>query len=335
MKRAALVAVVMLGIPGLYGLYRAITLEADDQIQVTMVHTDFDPVNETSDEAFRRLERVVHLTDSTQYYARRPVDLYVWPEGALPFDWQVSNTQRYIYQAVNDWETPLLAGQTGQYITASGDTTRANRAVLIPVEGDSLKHMHDYLKRRFVPFFEGLPYYCYLRSVSAVHAYHKRKNYYTPGEAATLLPLVTQDGRTVQIGTPICHEQQFPILWTEWTTRGADLFAHLSFESWFGNRTFQTHFVNITRLRSIENRRSTVRSSNGGRSVFIDAFGRTSTPSRRSEGTITASVNLYSGTTLYACYPNLFVLFCLLGALGLGLNKPIRERLFAASKTDL
>jgi apolipoprotein N-acyltransferase len=314
-KQALMIAVVMMGLPGMYGLFRVLTLEPGDEILVTTVYTDFDPTQESSDEAFRRLEHVLHLTDSVHYYAPRPVDLYVWPEGALPFDWQVSNTRQFIYQAVNDWQTPLLGGQTGWHVSVAGDTTFTNRAVLVPVEGDTLKDLHTYVKRRYVPFHEGLPYYRHLKAFPAIQAFHKKKHYLTPGDAATLLPLVTQDDRTFQIGTPICHEQQFPTLWTDWTTQGADLFVHLSFESWFGSKTFQTHFVNITRLRAIENRRSVVRSSNGGRSVFIDAFGRISNPSRRSEGTSTASVKIYAGTSLYARYPNLFVFLCIFGIL--------------------
>ena len=319
-KRTLVIAVLMVGLPGMYGLYRALTLEADDEILVTMAYTDFDPIQETPGEAFRRLERVVHLTDSTAYYAKRRADLYVWPEGALPFSWDVSNSRRFIYDAVNDWQTPLLAGQIGHRVSASGDTTLSNRAVLVPVEGDSLKRLHEYVKRRFVPFYEGLPYYRYVQAIPAIRAFHEKKNYLMPGDAATLLPLVTRQGRTLQLGTPICHEQQFPTLWTDWTTQGADLFVHLSFESWFGDRTFQNHFLNITRLRAIENRRSIARSSNGGPTVFIDAFGRTTRQSRRSEGTITTSVKIYTGTPLYARYPNLFVFLCLLGLLVLGIS---------------
>ena len=318
-KRTLAIAVLMMGLPGLYGLYRVLTLEADEEIRLSIVHTDFDPIQETPDEAFRRLERVVHLTDSIAYYERRAADLYAWPEGALPFSWDVSNSRRFIYKAVNDWQTPLLAGQIGHRLSASGDTTRTNRAVLVPVEGDSLKHLHEYVKRRFVPFFEGLPYYRHLRTFPVIRAFHKKKNYLAPGDAATLLPLVTREGRTLQLGTPICHEQQFPTLWTDWTTQGADLFVHLSFESWFGDQTFQNHFLNITRLRAIENRRSIARSSNGGPSVFIDAFGRTINQSRRSEGTITASVKIYTGKPLYVRYPNLFVLLCLVGILVVGI----------------
>lgn len=329
-KRALTVVVVMVGLPGLYGLMRALTLAADDEVRVTIVHTDFDPLREASGEAFRRLERVTHLTDSVAYYDRRPVDLYVWPEGALPFDWDVRNTRRFIFDAVNDWQTPLLAGQIGWRVTARGDTLRTNRTVLVPLEADSLHRLPEYVKRRIVPFYEGLPYYRYLQVFSTIRAFHQAQDHLIPGEAATLLPLVTRAGRTIQLGTPICHEQQFPKLWTEWSARGADLFLHLSFESWFGDRTFQRQFLNISRLRAVENRRSVVRSSNGGPSAFIDAVGRVTHLNRRSEGAITASVKIYSGTTLHARYPNLFLVLCMVGLLVVGgvhvLNHPTRTR---------
>ncbi len=319
-KQSLALAAVMIVLPASYGLYRVYSVEPSDEILVTMAHTDFEPIPRAPDEALRRLERVVHLTDSAAYYAKGPSDLYVWPEAAISMSWHIANTRRFIYEAVNDWETPLLTGYTSDVTSASGDTTRANLAVLIPVEGDTLKSLLAYTKRRFVPFFEGLPYYNYLKGLPAVRAYLKKKGYYMPGEAATLLPLVARTGRTLHLGTPICHEQQFPAFWAEWARDGADLFVHISFESWFGNRTFQAHFVNIARLRAIENRRSIVRSSNGGRSLYIDAFGHTYNPARRREGTVTAPVNIYSDTTLYTRFPNLFVLLCLLGLLSIGGN---------------
>lgn len=38
-------------------------------------------------------------------------------------------------------------------------------------------------------------------------------------------------------------------------------------------------------------------------------------PGCRREGTVTACVKIYSGTTLYTRYPNLFVFLCLFGVL--------------------
>lgn len=315
------VSVLLLGVPALYAAVRYVMLEpADNPVRVTLISTENAPTLNRADLAFSNIERVVHLTDSTAYYRRGPQpDVYVWSEGTLGFDWEISNLRSFLYQAVDDWQTPLLTGTTMREARPTlPDTVFFNQTVLIHPGGDSARTLHTYNKIELMPMQEGIPGYSYLQTIPAVRVYFEETYKMTPGDRVVLLPLTVRDGRTIQLATPICHEVNFPEQWAEMTRAGADIFVQPTFESWFGNLGFQTILANITRIRTIENRRSTARSANGGPTVFIDAFGTMHHPAQKAEGSTTAVVDVYAERSLYTRFPYLFPLICILGLVWLG-----------------
>ncbi len=315
---------LLLALPLGYSTARYAMLEGEargPRLHVTLVSTDVPPNANRAEQRVSDIERVVHLTDSTAYYARRPTDLYVWTEGTLGHDWNFSATKAFIYDAVDDWRTPLLTGTVTREARANeagvADTVLLNQAVLIPATGGAARPLHAYSKIELMPGWEGIPLYRYLKALPTVRAYHAATGKLTPGEAPTPLPLRLRDGRTVPLGTPICHEANYPELWAAMTREGAEAFVQLSFESWFGRVGFQHILTNITRLRSIETRRATARSANGGPTVFIDAFGKMGRRTVEGEGVNAAYLTARQGQTLYTRFPHLFILLCLGGLLGL------------------
>ncbi|WP_412067815.1 apolipoprotein N-acyltransferase [Rubrivirga sp. IMCC43871] len=308
--RGLKLAAVLLAVPLAYAGLRAAAVAPSDVLRVSAVYTDFEPIPNA--DGGLRISRATHLTDSVAYYATEAPELYVWPESAIPFAW-TDESQPFLQQAVADWQTPLLSGHSGLAAQSDGDSVRFNRAVLLAPDADGASPIYD--KRRLMPFKEGLPHERVLGAVPALASYRDRERLIAAGQRATTFSIVRPDGEVVRVATPICHEQQFPGLWAGWARDGTDLFVHLSFESWFGERAFWPHFLNITRVRAIESRRSVVRVSNGGPTAVIDGFGTVVEQGRGSEGAITESVALYRGQTLYAKAPWLFPLLCVL-ALG-------------------
>ncbi len=142
MARSALrPALVLLVVPLAYGVVRFAQLgPTSDALRATLVSTDHAPLVYESDaqrdrlapdEYLRRMERVVHLTDSVAYTRRdaRP-DLYVWSEASVDYSWTDPERRAFLYQAIDDWRTPLLAGTlTARSLTDAsvtpGDTTAA------------------------------------------------------------------------------------------------------------------------------------------------------------------------------------------------------------------
>lgn len=323
-RRAIGVAALMLAFPLGYALMRYESLEERRRgtVDVALIHTDFDPGRTGVEAQQAVVERAVHLTDaaaSAALHRGTPVDLFVWAEGILDLPWEVAGTRTSVYRAVDGWQTPLLTGRTTRVVRAGPppDTTWTNGAVLVPVGDSTVRAVQDYAKQKLIPFWEGLPFYGVLKGIPAVRAYHRRHGLYEPGTEAELLVLTTRDGRTVDLAAPICHEQNDPEVWAEMATVGADVFVQLAYESWFGERGFQHLLASTTRLRSIENRRSTARCSNGGRTVVIDAFGYMHHARSEGEGAVTAGVPIYTGRTLYARFPGLFPFLCLVGVLGM------------------
>lgn len=316
------VAFVMLVVPLVYAGVRYMMLTPSEKpVHITLISTNLAPILERAEQALSTIERSVYLTDSTAYYHRGPkTDLYVWPEGMLGFDWEVSNLRSFLYEAVDEWQTPLLTGATMREVRPSSapDTILSNQALLIHPRGDSTRTLHVYNKMKLVQMQEGIPGYRYLQAIPAIRAYHKEHFKMTPGESIALLPLEMRDGRTIQVATPICHEGTYPELWAEMTRAGADIFVQPVFESWFGEWGFQNILANIARLRAIENRRSTARSANGGVTVFVDAFGTMRHRIRKAEGSSSAYVRIYDGQSLYTRFPYLFPLICIVGLIWFG-----------------
>lgn len=324
--RAVRVAAVLLLVPLGYAALRQATLApTGETVRITLVSTNVPPTWTSIEQRTRQVERAVTQTDALEARrgtAPRP-DLYAWYESALTFDWDYNNLRAFLYAAVDDWQTPLLTGaalrtaRPGPTADASPDTVAVNQAVLIHPGGGRGRPVHTYDKIRPMPLQEYLPGYGFLQRFASVRAYHEARNLLTPGEAVSLLPLETRDGRTVQLGTPICHEGNFPALWAAMARDGAEVFVQLNFESWFGDLGFQHLLTNITRVRAIETRRSVARSANGGPSLFFDAFGRSFAPAPRPVSSTTAAVPIYAGTTLHTRFPALFPLLCLLALAGL------------------
>lgn len=320
-RRQALRSAAVLVVPALlYGAVRYAMLEpSQNPIRISLLYTNNPPTPDRLDLAFSNIERITHLTDAA-HDSRQGIDpdLYVWPEGTLNFDWEIANVRSFLYQAIDDWQTPLLTGTNRREVRSTGpDTVVSNQAVLIHPGGDSTRTVHAYNKVKLVAFHEGIPGYRHLQHMPSVRRYFKETYKMTPGDGPTLLSLDVRDGRTLQLGTPICHEVNFPEHWAAMARTGADIFVLPTFESWFGDLGLQAVFAGITRIRTIENRRSTVRSANGGVTVFVDAFGTMQYRRPQGEGSTSAYVNVYDGRSLYSHFPYLFPLSCMVAVVGL------------------
>ena len=76
-----------------------------------------------------------------------------------------------------------------------------------------------------------------------------------------------------RIGVSICFESAYPRFIRRSVSGGAQLLVNVSNDAWFGrtSQPYQHHLM--ARVRSIENRRFTVRASNGGVSSIISPLG--------------------------------------------------------------
>ncbi len=286
------------------------------EISVTQIHTRFGVPEGAPDEWADQIERLTFLTDSADYELKRNrlgSDLIVWPEGAIDRG-NDKNVVAFLDSAVNDWNTPLLAGMRCVPAGAGpSDLRKVNRAALFTPGLHGRNPVRFYDKVRLFPVHERIPYHEILAKIPRFPILLNDPSYTRKGDGIRLIEFGTARCGTVRIGTPICQEQNDPKIWSEMALAGARCFIQLSSESWWTLESFKRQMAGITALRCIETRRSAARCSNHGVTAFIDAWGRVYARAGDGEGAARAALRLGDdGLTFFTRHPNAFPLFCLL-----------------------
>jgi apolipoprotein N-acyltransferase len=125
-----------------------------------------------------------------------------------------------------------------------------------------------YRKLRLVPFSEHFPYrgvlnWMYELLLAAdIH-------FYGEGDKYTIF----NDGN-VKFATPICFEDTFGYLNREFVRKGAQVLVNMTNDSWSFSVESEMQHMSMAVFRAVENRRSVVRSANGGITCVIDPMGR-------------------------------------------------------------
>jgi apolipoprotein N-acyltransferase len=79
-------------------------------------------------------------------------------------------------------------------------------------------------------------------------------------------------------GVFICYEAIYPGEVRHFAANGAHLFINISNDGWFGRSAAAEQHLHMARVRSVENRRWILRTTNNGYTVSIDPYGRIYAP---------------------------------------------------------
>jgi apolipoprotein N-acyltransferase len=206
-----------------------------------------------------------YLRLSEPLLVEKSPDLIVWPETALPF-----------YPRGNDLIKPVKA-----FLTGSGTTLLTgapwyeiidwdkrqfeyfNGAFMLSETGEPGGH---YFKSHLVPYGEYVPLKKYMPFLAPLV---EAAGDFTPGVVGSPL----EAGR-VKAGVLICYESIFPDIGRRWVENGANVLVNLTNDAWYGKSSAPYQSWAMTVLRSVETRRSLVRSANTGISGVIDPLGR-------------------------------------------------------------
>ena len=110
----------------------------------------------------------------------------------------------------------------------------------------------------------------------------------------------------------ICYESIFGEFVTGFTKKGANFFAILTNDAWWGETPGHKQLLSYSRLRAIENRRDIVRSANTGISGIIDPIGNTNERiGFNKQSVFHGKILLNKGLTFYAKYGSVFAIICL------------------------
>jgi len=206
------------------------------------------------------LDNLGHLSERA-----KPGDIIIWPEAAVPNDYQ---------NALNDLK-PALARMNQRSQSLISGIPFANRAtqsyhnsIAVFAGGDGLYH-----KQRLVPFGEYVPLQSILRGI--IDFFDLPMSNFTAGEARQA-PLWAQN----QIIAPsICYEVVYPDLVAR-GARGSDWLLTISNDTWFGDSIGPLQHMQMAQMRALETQRYLVRGTSNGVSAIVNSKGQivTQTP---------------------------------------------------------
>lgn len=234
---------------------------------------------------------------------RRP-SLAVWPETALPFYPVDHPLLEKLRGMVAQYDVALLTGAPWYEVVdrRSRQFKFFNSALLLAPDGDFVGR---YNKSHLVPFGEYVPLKPLLPFLAPLV---ESVGDFTAGTIEQ--PLVWQQAR---IGVLICFESIFADIARKWVMAGANVLVNLTNDAWYGTSSAPYHSLAMTVFRSVETRRSLVRSANTGFSGFVDPLGRVQQQSGLFEPwAATAEVVLRDEVTFWVRYGFLFAPFCLM-----------------------
>jgi apolipoprotein N-acyltransferase len=207
-----------------------------------------------------------HREMSGMLAAANHPDLIVWPESVFRLR-MMSRNGSLPAGELGGTHTPTLFG-AALNIMQDGTPRVFNTALLTD---DAGRIMGSYDKMVLVPLGEYIPFG---ETFPALYSLVPSVGRFWPGESREPLPF----GKYL-LSASICYEDIFPgqirsLMRGGLDSRIPDVLINLSNDSWYGKSTEPIEHLALASFRSIEHRRSLVRSTNTGISAFVDPVGR-------------------------------------------------------------
>jgi apolipoprotein N-acyltransferase len=272
-----------------------------------------DPAQWTYDYYRRTLTELATLSTAPPDASAAAPGLIMWPESPSPFFVNDVGFQNVI---------SAMAQRTQSYIVVGGIGTTPQRrplnsAALVAPDGSWVAR---YDKIHLVPFGEYVPFQSFFFFVQKIT---KEAGDFARGSDRTVFNV-----NGYKLGVFICYESVFPDEVRVFARYGAQLFANISNDEWFGPWSAPAQHLNMVRMRAIENHRWVLRATNTGITVSIDPYGRVvSRAPRNMRTTLEAPFGLESDTTFYTRHNDWFAWGCaIISVLALVLRVKVRLR---------
>ena len=236
-----------------------------------------------------------------------PGALVVWPETAVPFNFQEPGVlQARVSRLPLRTKSWLLFGSMS-YAAGQAGTDYFNSAYLLSPEGD-LRGKYD--KVHLVPYGEYVPLRTLFPFVSSLAS--------GIGDFATgkgFCPLRMDERK---IGVLICYEGILPQAARQYKNAAADVLVNITNDAWFGRTSAPYQHLSMSVFRAVETRLSLVRAANTGISALVDPTGRILAQTGLFErDKIAGRIPLIQTPTFYASYGDWFVGAGFIGLAGL------------------
>ncbi len=279
-----------------------------------------------------------HLETLSKIGESKNTDVVIWPETAFvpAIEWHKKwrrKDERERYDLITRMEKYLRSTEA-LYIIGNNESFNIDRDInynsAYLFNKDQI--VEKYRKINLVPFTEEFPY---PEKFPWLFEYVKKlgTNQITPGTEQTLF-----DINGVKSTILICYEDAFPDLPREAVLNGSNLLINITNDAWTQFSATPLQHLAAASLRTIETRRSLVRSGTSGFTGVIDPNGKiiASLPLFVKDE-LTFDVPIYDGhITIYTKYGSIIDFsgyFILLGILILGIISLILEKKKSVNKT--
>jgi apolipoprotein N-acyltransferase len=286
----------------IYGLVSPVDVRSDRQWKVALIQQDVDPWKGGYNAYRASLDVLVR--QSQRAMAENP-EIVIWSETSFvpAIDWHTRyrpDTQTYgLVKELRDF----LSAQPVPYVVGNddGQLKRVEEGQEVRVDYNAAilfdrgRIVDTYRKLHLVPFTESFPFQ---KSLPTLYNWLAAADthFWEKGTVPTVF-----DAGGVHFSTPICFEDTFGSLCRGFVREGADVLVNITNDAWSFSVPCEMQHMTMAIFRAVENRRSVVRSTNGGMTNIIDPNGRIlSSLPPFTEGYLSGTVPVHTTTvTLY------------------------------------
>lgn len=288
-----------------------------EEIEAVIVQPNIDPYNEKFG-GMAPSDQIDKMMDLAKQQLSAETDLLVFPETAIPeAHWEHEVNYLYTTDEIRKLDTVSpnlktiigssasvlytdgmeLSPTANAFSDGSGFYDNYNAALFI----DQSQEIQIHHKSKLVLGVEKLPF---IRSIPLMKKLSINLGGTSGGLGTQESPSVFQSkGEKMQLAPIICYESIYGNYVTEYTRKGANLFAIITNDGWWDDTPGYKQHLAYASLRAIENRRSIVRSANTGVSAIINQRGEIFDQTNWWEpAVIKGKVTLNDELTFYARY---------------------------------
>lgn len=228
------------------------------------------------------LEDILALYEKQSYYASlEDLDLFIWPEAAvpaLPLRSQGYRVGQQIIEIAKKNKLNIFFGTTDA-LPAPADYHYPlyyyNSATLLRYP--ELEFAEPYYKMYLVPVGERMPYLNILPFLWKLEFGQANWEF---GKELKYYKIKNKEGKEFTFSPQICYEILFPNISNQMVREGADFIVNLTNDAWFKKSIGTYQHAMMTRIRAIETRTPIIRSANTGHSIVVSPNGRIETYSK-------------------------------------------------------
>ena len=250
------------------------------------------------------------IAEQVQDLNGKKVNLIVWPESSYPGSFQDEAYSSFLMR---------VSARTGaKQISGSYEQEANGQAYVSAGLFDETGFKDSYHKTKLVPFGEFLPFRTLLKPLYTQYNITSLTGDFTEGKDPGKVLYFTFDDeqgrtKTFTIGTQICFESIFPVIWRKQALNGAQFFVNLSNDGWFLDTAAPYQHLRVNVFRAVENRRPVLRSTTTGVSGWVDSLGKIKFQTQLDKQE-TVLLNFYfqprTAKTFYTLYGDIFAYIC-------------------------